>query len=591
MPVEAAQLLLQAVHATNRHMSLLSALLTERSAIVYLLAGQHRKYCLYELTAGLRLHACGNRPQRQSIVCFALTLLLHDNGAWGAIKAKLVKFIAEDWQTSSDMAQRGRALVLLLRVLSSALDAAHNVSGRDTSIDAVNVLRFLCQGVGGENVNIMKGWDTTPIYELLLKDISAVTVTDDQPASADSGTICVNELAVPAIDRHRVHILTPFNGFTSLVPYTSNTSADSGGVADLAYKLAVEKPLLSGLVSRETVIAEIVKYEADKLGVSAKRATDSNCLCIPLGEPLLLNFHFTNRLACELQLNNLVLELTPASSFDISPVSVSLGIGESREVQLRAVPKSLGACTIEAVKWNLSDALSVRQPLQSGLTGKNRKGSVSPAIPNVTVVPQFALLQISVSGLSEELFTGELVHVRVLLTNEGAATAADVCLKSNTPAFIFPDLQTTSIGAERGSCSVFSLENGPISASIEPGQQRTLEAWLRINDAGTHSISLLASYASVGANGIIGFGTTNSPRTSCMNLRVRSTFCGLLFSYMFCLGECFAVHQCFGKAFDASISGEPTNMHCRHCQFTAKASCASTCYAHISNRRRRTWRR
>jgi hypothetical protein len=566
LPLEAVQQLLQAVNFTNKSMPLLSALLTERAAVVCLVAGQSRKYVLHELTAGLRLHGCGPRPQKHSLVCFALTLLLLDNGSWGAAKAKLAKFIADDWRATANAATSSsqdnekpgaRALVLLLRVLCCALDSAGHVCGKDTAVDAVRVLRLLCEGVGlgvriGDSTNsahtsvtVIRGWDSLPFYDILLRDLAVVTGDSQKQQSADNSQnplaagICVHDLAIPSLDRRRMHMLLPFNGFANLLSYPDRGNENAGDKAaaielsdclntEIQWRQAVRNSISD--IGCDSLIERLVKFDADKTlqSLSSKKNADAAEMLLGLGEPLLINIYLTNKLACELHLSNLALEMSEPVAFVVEPMSLNLGIGESREVQLKAIPKLAGTYSIEAVSWQLSNTLSVYQPLRKDAVvakaTKSRNAQISGFGWKFSILPASALLRLRLDGLSPEVLAGELVSVSLVLANEGKADAVDVCIKTSMPGFVFPSIVTSSaLDANlQGSCTVFALDDESSSVRIKAGEQFTLKGWLRLNQVGIHSVSILANYRSQAADSSrsSGFGGGDAPRTSCETFKV-----------------------------------------------------------------------
>lgn len=471
---DAALLLLQAISVCSTRMPLLCALLTERAAALSLIAGLPRRYALHEMTAGLRMHACGSGPRRHALVCFAQTLLLLDRGFWGAARAKLAKYIADEWRASSEPDLRGRALILLLRVIDCAIDMPNSVSGRDSASDAVRVLRLLCDGSGASEaygLHVRAGWQSLPVQDLLLGKLGGITERLQAPK-----LLSVCEFSVPHLDQRRLCLLCPTNGFSVLRPFP-NGNLES---ATMLTNMLIERNWQGDNgADLEVLVQRLVLVEDDK------RKPNAQELYVGLGEPVLLSVRFANRLSCELQLNNLVVELSPEGAFEYDPLSLSLGAGEVRDITLKATPTQTGKFSVLAVRWNLSPLLSVRQSVNGGSKDSINSRAL-PLTPQIHVVAPCAHLRVGVEGFSPEMLVGEIVPVTLTLANEGCAAACNICVKSSHAGFVFLDLEQVSLS---GSCTVFA-----IPADVQPGEEIRLKGHLRLIDPGTHKLVLAVSY-------------------------------------------------------------------------------------------------
>eukprot|EP01035_Chromulina_nebulosa_P018359 gene18359-24055_t len=152
--IESAQFLLQAAGVVSRF-PVLCALLTERAAGQYLLAGYSRRFVLHEILAGHKFRSVGGLPGRHAIMNFASAMIVIDTSRWGDMKAKLARAIAQELKTRSYSLIRGesisidddetsklnqKAIISLLQSLSMILSNDSNIGSIENITDASNIL-------------------------------------------------------------------------------------------------------------------------------------------------------------------------------------------------------------------------------------------------------------------------------------------------------------------------------------------------------------------------------------------------------------------------------------------------------------------
>ena len=160
-PNEAAHLLLQAAqlyaytppnNGRNTYVQtaaggslLVSALLTERAALLLLQAGKVRHFALYSMVAGTKYQMLPLPWKSQASLCFSSALLLYENGNWGGIKSKLTTHLLED---VSNVQSRGpevakRAFLLMIRGLEHCLSGRGSATSTYAYEDAISLLTAL----------------------------------------------------------------------------------------------------------------------------------------------------------------------------------------------------------------------------------------------------------------------------------------------------------------------------------------------------------------------------------------------------------------------------------------------------------------
>jgi hypothetical protein len=544
-PVEAAHLLLQAAVNVSKY-SLLCGLLTEKAAAFFLKAGYSRKFSLHQVLAGHKIHSCGIRPAKHSAICFATAMIVYDDSHWGDAKAKLARALAENLKLNPCDDGKNkvseRSFLLILRVLGSVVNKGVNITGKDSSSDAVLALKELMREGPWGSIAVGDGWAEASTYNILL---GPVPVNPLQ--IADTSTTQKTEifgLAIPELDKSSLSLMQPVNGMNRFVRHGS-TSTELAVIDELYEMLQVEKIWIAEQQLRQSyttandsdenksLAEKLVEAEFERLNKLSGGGNNRNMktqalLQIALGEKIIIFVTLHNKLPTELNVSDLKLDLDPIDSFQVDSVDLNLVPGQSQKVKLTAVPLEIGSYIAKSATWNLSKILSIKQSLQKDgpllqktLLQRMSGDRGNDLSMNFNVVKEHPLLNIKLEGLSSEVLQGQLLKTSLIIRNEGCATACDIFLKLSKPCFVFYLYDSSSNSSELipswgHSSSVVKLPAGTV---IEPGQELRLSSWIQMDDFGKQNISVLASYLALRENGDkVALGPDNKCRTSFINV-------------------------------------------------------------------------
>lgn len=546
-PEQAAHLLLQAAVNVSKF-PLLCGLLTEKAAAFFLKANYSRKFALHQVLAGHKIHSCGIRPAKHSAICFATAMIVYDDGNWGDAKAKLARALAENLKLNpfDDGKNKSseRAFLLLLRVLGNVVNKGVNITGNDSSSDAVLALKeLMCDGGPWGSIAIGNGWAEASTYNILMGTVPINPLQISDTSTTQKAEIF--GLAIPELDKSSLSLMQPLNGNSRFVRHGA-TSTELTIIDELYEMLQVEKiwiaeqQLRQSLTSSnndndggKTLAEKLVEAEFDRLNKQSSGGFNNRnkaqaLLQIALGEKIILFVTLHNKLPVELNVSDLKLDLDPVESFEVESVNLNLVPGQSQKVKLTAIPLEIGSYTAKSATWNLSEILSIKQSLQKDgpmlqktlLQRMNRERGKDLSM-NFNVIKEHPLLNIKLEGLSCEVLQGQLLKTSLIIRNEGSASACDIFLKLSKPCFVFYLYDSNSNSSDLipswgHSSSVVKLPAGTV---IEPGQEIRLSSWIQMDDIGKQNISVLASYLALRDNGDkIAFGPDNKCRTSFINV-------------------------------------------------------------------------
>jgi len=274
-PNEAAQLLLQAaqiyaysppVNSRGSYVNtaaggslLISALLTERAALLLLQAGKVRHFAMHAMVAGSKYQTLPLPWRSQASLCFASALLLYETGSWGGIKSKLITGLLED---VSNVHSRGpevakRAFLLMIRALEHCLSGrgrttssyayedalallaslssagpwgqvrvADQRSDAEAALASIDAAKAATQGAeeagSFRNKNAASSglpkWASITTRDALAAPFSEFAQFANVPADADACISIVEGLSLPEIDRRALTFLVPVNGLNASRP-------------------------------------------------------------------------------------------------------------------------------------------------------------------------------------------------------------------------------------------------------------------------------------------------------------------------------------------------------------------------------------
>mmetsp|Transcript_14452 Transcript_14452/g.21723 ORF Transcript_14452/g.21723 Transcript_14452/m.21723 type:complete len:1460 (-) Transcript_14452:198-4577(-) len=542
-PLEAVQVLLQAAGSVSR-LPMLSALLTERAAQYCLPARQDRKYSLHVVLAGHKFNSCGvPAAVSHASVCFAAAMVLHDPGAWGTVKSRLWRALADKLKRSGSADGARKALLLLLQILSAVSSNGKTYSGTVALVDAVNVYHELIHESFWGNMSIPSGWEDVCTRDILLDKTqytdqtprtrdckvdleTAVDLIDSNSSCSppiDSGLTVVEDLRIPEVFMPSVVLMVPLNGSACAVPHGTYSSLHSK-IDLLKSLLEVEKSLEKSFSSvaeddlllqtcAERFILTNMSARSDNsrsLGTHALGGS-SKGLMIPLGEKVIIQMHINNPLPVELSLKDFKIIMNSPDCFDVTGVDVVLPSGASKVLTLYATPLNLGSFHVEGVSWYLGDKVKVVQHirkegplLQKTLSQRavRERGQDRSLMFNIVETCPSIQVEIGESINNTEILSGEVINTTIVLHNEGGADGKDIDLIFNYPVSAV-ELYNESEGDESESvqflpffgqsCTAVHL---PAGIEVRPGDSVTLRAWVRLQDPGIQEIQVLASYKS-----------------------------------------------------------------------------------------------
>jgi hypothetical protein len=340
---------------------------------------------------------------------------------------------------------------------------------------------------------------------------------------------------IPEIDMKSLNLLQPHNGMSC----NTDETTDISSIEELLVMLEIEKKwvldqesmnqlrgprhLLNGQILTDSFAEAEQEFQS-----KVSKAKEPPFIRVPLGEKIILQALVKNKLPIDLSLKKVRLEISSAESFKVDNVSLELPSGVTKSIKLFAEPMSLGSYKADYISWNLSDVLTLRQPLlkegpllQKTLEQRMNRIRGENTSMKFEVVPAHPNLHILFEGLSSEVLQGQLLRATLLLRNEGAAAACDIDLKLNQPCFVFyidpssnPD-STLSAGLLPPWGLTSTVVHLPSTIIIQPGEELRLCAWLHISVGGVQHISVISSYSALRADGTVEpFGPASKKRSS-----------------------------------------------------------------------------
>lgn len=515
-PLDSARILLQASSSVSRY-PLMSSLLMERAASFYLQANQVRKYILYCVITGIKMHKIGKyAPTAHATTCFATAMLLLEKGYWGDMKGKLTKAVSEDFKL---MGREGaqRSLLFLLKILNSMLQETAEVGLNSSLVDAVSILNeILGDGVWGA-IRINEGWTDCSARDIMLGSLP-IGPLDISMGDITKSRAEVYGLPVPEVVMSSVTMLQPINGYV----FHDQHSFDSDDKLQrilLIQLLNTEREWVDneskGVANARTLEEVLIRTEKESIEqfeINSKLIDDhSEVLRVPQGERILVKMLLRNRLPVDITLSKVHLEVNQqTSAFEIPVISQTISGDAEQEMILELVPKALGHFFITNVRWNLSEQFTVLQPikkkgilLHKTIAQRANYERTKDQQLKFEVISAAPLLTLKFEGLSSEILQGQLMRGYLTIKNDGTAAAHHIYLKLSQPCFVFYltsllAMVKTGESLPEGKFLEFYGPSHTIvnldGIVIQPGEEIRVEAWLRLTRLGLQKISLLASY-------------------------------------------------------------------------------------------------
>ena len=490
-PLDGAYLLLQAATKVPK-LALTCGLLTEKAAIYFLQAGYYRKYALHVVLAGHKIRSCGEFAIQHTLVCFLAASILYDRTCWGDAKAKLIRALAEDLSKNNSEDMK-RILLLYMRIISFAIPGSKSIGAK---ADATSALRELLNGGPWGYTGLIENWNDATAHKIVLDPQSII-----KSIVVDTGNkTLLGSFPIPEVDLKSVSLLSHSNA--------SKNSRDSQNITqifkDLLNRYDLETQSIRDSKNNTKTLADfIVEYELQqqvaKFGKTKKSILSiSEDVQIPLGDDVIIEVTFVNRLTYDLSLQSIKLNLD-CSKFDIKESSLYLHSGETKAIKLFAKPLCVGKFRADSIQWTLSNHISVNQTLlkpgsliHSSLSSRiNRERKVNKCLDFEIIAPQ-PVIEISFdSELPSQVYDSQIVSRTMILHNTGAVIASNISIISSNLLVNMEEMELLPTGS---SSTIISL---PVSTVIAPGEKIFLKVWLRLkhtSDTKIHKVPILVSY-------------------------------------------------------------------------------------------------
>jgi hypothetical protein len=533
-------------------------MLIEKAAAYFLQASQARKYVFYSTIVANKMLRCGPRPGKHAAVCFAMAMLVVDQTNWGDLKAKLCKALSDNMRFEGKEGAR-RSLMLMLKMLASAMCEGADVGQTESFAEAANVYREIIGGGAWGHFEIQPRWTDMTARAIMLDPLPTAELAPPVvEGKASPASYCeVADLPVPVVDVRTAVLINSASGVESDAGALATSSAELQMAEEMYAYLELERqwaadhtrtpqsPLAPSEEMEDTFADKWAELESQLMRQreSGKSATSEDAVVrVPLGEKVKLKVRMTNKLPLDLVLDDLRVAVEPAASFVTKGVALSLQQDQTKEIVLLAQPLQVGKYRVDCAKWNLSDSLCVRQslnkpgPLLQKTRQQRANGERGPDTTlSFEVVPAHPLLKMEFEGLSAEVLQGQLLKSTLVLRNEGAAPACDIYIKLSQPLFVFylsqvidSDGSAKCTSPSSGAHGVISMQGGSSTVmklsegtTIAPGQALRFEAWMMVSRIGLQKVSLLSSYKALLPDGTKqAFGPGSRCRTSFLSIKV-----------------------------------------------------------------------
>lgn len=527
--VEAAQLLLIVASHVARY-PIISTLLTEKAAGYYLLGNYSRRYILHEVLVGHKLRNIGGTAGKYAIMSFASALLLHEQTYWGDIKSKLFRAIAMEFKNTSPE----RAYVALLHalyILTNKTAASTNVKSQDSFNDAIVILDELMNGNYFALPSIIdESWKRLTVHDILLSPIPV-------SLNANGNSTVIIDFPIPDIHFPKVSLMLPFNGISTLVPWSGRFSSHRYLIQAEEMKLMseIEKSWIDNMNERSNINSKSIRTLgelwvegqvelASRLSrqlernfcsfaslslssLSNKFSNNSIIAQFPVGEIITLRIPIQNQLPTALNIFKFEIDIEPKDSFEIITMDVSLNPNESKDVYAKLKPLKPGTFHISRIQYRLSDYLSIKKNINKlgSLLHKTQKQRIErirseDVSLKFEVVDVFPLLETTFTEIPDELLQGQLFNSTFILRNVGTATAKNIILKLSQPCMIFIKGSIKAMNSSQDLLDMFgqsaTLVQLPLDVMIPSGKEFRIEVWMRLVTTGKQMISVMSIYQS-----------------------------------------------------------------------------------------------
>uniref|UniRef100_A0A1Y9IS66 Trafficking protein particle complex subunit 8 n=1 Tax=Anopheles merus TaxID=30066 RepID=A0A1Y9IS66_ANOME len=511
----------QLIRMTSEDSDLRSALLLEQASYCFLLANppQYRKYALHCVLAGHRFSKVGQR--KHSFRTYKQAYQVFENRGWSLAEDHIQYTIGRQASNLKKLDEASLCLEHLLRPSSMQTATQQTLFLREY----LSTKKAL-QAKGGEGANDIPSIALPKIVQTMTK----VLVTSPPPVSNPLHVAATNinitatptdenvwnkmeEMLVQSAAERPVMVFRPSKSlFSTESPATENPRSVHGEPIEVAFNL-------------ENTIKPAVLFENINLLWEFRRETGE----IFSNRPLFLG---DVSLEERSEIENVV-----ASSF---VALVTFGEHETKTLVLKLTPRSTGQLRILGIVGKISAAqpagsgeapslwgkqLFEAQPIRVGSAGgKDGNKAVAAAAASavaafdrkleIEILPPAPALHVSFSHAPSEVLAGEVIPLKMNMTNAGVSVLNDiyVCIdnpryvllnpsEADIPLSIRRDLQNLAnenVGRDREArkqyvCRAFREADGNF---IAPNETKTATLWLQAPySKGQKDIKLMIYYA------------------------------------------------------------------------------------------------
>ncbi|XP_058458900.1 trafficking protein particle complex subunit 8 [Malaya genurostris] len=426
----------QLIRMTSEDSDLRSALLLEQAAYCYLLATppQYRKYAFHSVLAGHRFSKAGQR--KHSFRTYKQAYQLFENRGWSLAEDHIQYTIGRQAINLKKLNEASNCLAHLLRP-SSLQSAAQQAFFLKDFLATQKA--FLAKGDINDILTISLPKIVQPMTRVLVTSQPPVANPLFIPATnlnISSSLIDENvwnkmeEMLVQSASKKSIMIFKPSRAlFTQESPTIDNPRSVHGEPIEIAFNL------------ENTIKPPIVFEDVNVLWEFRKDSQD-----IYSNKPLFMS------------------EFTPEDRKEIDNVVtttsvslVSFGEYEIKTVSLKLTPRSTGQLRILGVVGKISSTATgvtdapnlwgkqLFEALPIRMNAKDNRPAQFDRKLEIEVLPPAPALHVSFSQSPLEVLAGEVIPIKVHMTNAGVSVLSDIYICIENPRYVLVNLAETDV--------------------------------------------------------------------------------------------------------------------------------------------------
>ncbi|XP_055532257.1 trafficking protein particle complex subunit 8 [Wyeomyia smithii] len=494
----------QLIRMTSEDSDLRSALLLEQAAYCYLLATppQYRKYAFHSVLAGHRFSKSGQR--KHSFRTYKQAYQVFENRGWSLAEDHIQYTIGRQAINLKKLDEASNCLSHLLRPssLQSAAQQAFFLKDFLATQKAI-----LCKGEPSDILTILLPKIVQTSVRVLVTSqppvanplfIPATNLTIASSLTEENVWNKMEEMLVQCASKKSVMIFKPSRAlFTQESPTVDNPRAVHGEPIELAFNLenTIKSPITFGDIN--------VLWEFRKDGQD-----------IFSNKPLFLGEISSEQ---RKEIDNVVTTTSVSS--------VQFGEHEVKTISLKLIPRSTGQLRILGVIGKISsnatgvtDAPNIwgKQLFETASirsTAKDNRAAQFDRKLEIEVLPPAPALHVSFSQTPMEILAGEVIPIKINMTNTGVSVLNDIYICIENPRYVLVNpeeceiplsvlrdlrnLSNENLGKEKEARKqyVFRAFKESEGNSIHPKETKVSTIWLQAPYAkGQKNVKLLIFY-------------------------------------------------------------------------------------------------